>query len=321
MQNLYKVLFSLAFLCISNPGIAQTYPTKPVRVIVPTRAGGTQDLVARIVMPEVSNLLGQQFIIDNRGGAGGHIGAELVMRASPDGHTLMFSSGGVLTILPLVRQVSFDPFRDFSPVNLVSSGPFVLVTHPSTPFGSIKELIALSKANPRKFNYASAGNGSPNHLATELFKSMAGVLLTHVPYQSASAGVIDLLGQHIDLNFSSITPILQHLKTGRLRALGVSSLSRSTLLPDIPTISEAGVSGYEFVSWFGLLAPTNTPAAVISLLNGTLQKVLRDPRTQSQFTSLGQNIAGKGPNDFSVYIRNEFKKNSELIKSIGLKEG
>jgi len=260
------------------------YPDKPIRVIVPVPAGGTPDMVVRTVAPGVSGLLGQQLVIDNRGGAGGLIGVELAARANPDGYTLLFSSPGALTILPnLKKHVPYDTLKDFVPISLVSSGPFLLITHPAVPVRTVKELIALAKAEPGKLNYGSAGNGVANHLAMELFKSMAGVSITHVPYKGAPQAVTDLIGGNVDVMFNSIAPVLPQIKAGRLRLLGIASAKRSPQLPDVPTISEAGVPGFEAVNWFGLFAPAKTPKAIVARLNDAVVKVVRAPETRAQF--------------------------------------
>ena len=255
---------------------AQAYPDKPIRVIVAVPAGGTPDVVARMLAPGLTSLLGQQLVIYNRGGAGSLIGTELAARAIPDGYTLFFSSPGSLTILPhLHKQLAFDPLRDFAPVSLVCIGPFLLITHPAVPVKTVKDLIALAKAEPGKLNYASAGNGTPNHLATELFKSMAGVNITHVPYKGAPQAVTDLIGGSVDLMFNSIPPALPHIRSGRLKLLAVASARRSPQLPDVPTVNEAGVPGFEAITWFGLLAPAKTPQQIVARLNELTVKVVR----------------------------------------------
>jgi tripartite-type tricarboxylate transporter receptor subunit TctC len=300
--------------------LAQAYPDKPIRVIVPVPAGGTPDIVARMVSPGLSALLGQQLVIDNRGGAGGLIGAETAAKAIPDGYTLFFSSPGSLTILPHVQKhVNYDTLRDFAPVGQVASGPFLLITHPSVPVKSVKELLALAKAEPGKLNYASAGNGAANHLAMELFKSMAGVNLTHVPYKGAPQAVTDLIGGSVNLMFNSIPPALQHIKAGRLRMLGVSSAKRSPQLPDAPTVSEAGVPGYESITWFGLLAPAKTPPAIIARLHAELVKVVRAPEMRAQLEIQGYDAVGGSPAEFAAFIRAESEKYAKVVKLSGAK--
>lgn len=328
MNNLYRVIAGLAVglapaLAAAqavSPGSARAYPDKPIRVIVPVPAGGTPDVVARMVTPGLASLLGQQLVVDNRGGAGGLIGAELAARAAPDGYTLFFSSPGSLTILPhLQKSVSYDTLRDFAPIGLVSIGPFLLITHPSVPAKTVKELIALAKAEPGRLNYASAGSGAANHLAMELFKSMAGVDITHVPYKGAPQAVTDLIGGYVNLMFNSIPPALPHIKAGRLRLLAVASTRRSPQLPDVPTISEAGVPGYEAVTWFGLLAPAKTPKPIIARLNGALVKVVHAPETKSQLETQGYDPVGGSPEEFAAHIRREFDKYGKVVKLSGAK--
>lgn len=300
---------------------AAAYPEKPVRVIVPVPAGGTPDVVARMVLPGLSAALGQQLVVDNRGGAGGLIGAELAAKAVPDGYTLFFSSPGALVILPhLQKQAAYDTLRDFAPVSLVSIGPFLLIAHPSLPAKSVKELLALAKAEPGKFNYASAGNGAANHLAMELFKSLSGASLTHVPYKGAPRAVTDLIGgSGVSLMFNSVPPVIQHIKAGRLKMLGVSSAKRSPQLPEVPTINESGVPGYESITWFGLLAPMKTPAAIVSRLNELLVKVVHTPEMKAQFEMQGYDPVGGSAAEFSTFIRGESEKYGRVVKSSGAK--
>ncbi|HEY9447203.1 MAG TPA: tripartite tricarboxylate transporter substrate binding protein [Burkholderiales bacterium] len=299
---------------------ADGYPDKPIRLIVPVPAGGTPDVVARMVTPGLSSALGQQFVVDNRGGAGGLIGAELAARATPDGYTLLLSSPGPLTILPhLQKKIAYDPLRDFVPIGLISVGPFLLITHPSVPAKSVKELIALAKAEPGKLNYASAGNGAANHLAMELFKTMAGVDITHVPYKGAPQAVTDVLAGHMNMMFNSIAPVIQHIRAGRVRVLGIGSAKRSPQLPDVPTIGEAGVPGYEAVSWFGLLAPANTPKPIVTQLNRVLAQVVHKPETRVQFEAQGADPVGSSPEEFAALIRRESARYAKVVKSSGAK--
>ena len=320
MKVFCKVLAVAAAALAPALGAAQSYPDRPIRVIVPVPAGGTPDVVARMVQPGLSNLLGQQLVIDNRGGAGGLIGAELAAKAVPDGYTLFFSSPGSLTILPhLQKQVAYDTLRDFAPISLVAIGPFLLITHPSLPVKTVKELLALAKSEPGKLNYASAGNGAANHLAMELFKSMAGINITHLPYKGAPQAVTDLIGGSVNLMFNSIPPVLQHIKSGRLKLLGVSSSKRSPQLPDVPTVSEAGVPGYESITWFGLLAPAKTPKSIVARLNEIVAKVVRAPEMKSQLEIQGYDPVGSSAAEFSAFIRAESEKYAKVVKVSGAK--
>ena len=320
-MKIHIVVLAATVITTAPAAYAQAWPTKPIRVIAPVPAGGTPDVVARMVTPGLSAILGQQLVVDNRGGAGGLIGAELAARAPPDGYTLFFSSPGSLTILPhLQKKATYDTLRDFVPVSLVCIGPFLLITHPSVQAKTVKELIALAKAEPGKLNYASAGNGAANHLAMELMKSTAGANITHVPYKGAPQAVTDVIGGNgVHLMLNSIPPVIQHIKAGRLRLLGVSSARRSPQLPEVPTISEAGVTGYESITWFGMLAPSGTPKDIVARLHGALVKVVREPETKSQFEKLGYDAVGGTPAEFSTYIRAEYEKYGKIVKLIGAK--
>ncbi len=321
MQHVIVRIFAgLAAALLPFTAAAQAYPDKPIRVIVPVPAGGTPDVVARMVAPGLSSLLGQQLVIDNRGGAGSLIGTELAARAVADGYTLFFSSPGPLTILPhLHKKIAYDPIKDFAPISLVCIGPFLLITHPAVPVRTVKDLIALANAEPGKLNYASAGNGTPNHLAMELFKSMAGVNLTHVPYKGAPQAVTDLIGGSVELMFNSIPPALPHIRSGRLKLLAVASVRRSAQLPDVPTISEAGVPGFEAITWFGLLAPAKTPKQIVARLNELVVKVVRAPELKSQFETLGYDAVGGSPDEFAAFIRAESEKYARVVKLSGAK--
>jgi len=265
-------------------------------------------------------LLGQPLVSDNRGGAGGLIGAEIVAKSAPDGYTLFISSPGALTILPSLRKsVPYDTLRDFAPISLISVGPFVLITHPSVPVKSVKELIALAKSQPGKLNYASAGNGVANHLAMEMFKQMAGVDITHVPYKGAPQAVTDVLAGHMNMMFNSIAPIIANIKAGRVRVLGIASSKRSPQLPDVPTISEAGVPGFEAVNWFGMFAPAKTPKPIITRVNEAVVKVLRSPDVQAQFVALGADPVGDSPEEFAAFVRRDMERYAKVVKLSGAK--
>ncbi len=311
---------ALAAALLAPLAAAQSYPHKPIRVIVSVPAGGTPDVTARLVTPGLSSLLGQQLVVDNRGGAGGLIGAELAANAAPDGYTLFISSPGALTILPHLRKsVPYDTLRDFAPIGLISIGPFLLITHPSVPARTVKELIALAKAQPGKLNYASAGNGVANHLAMELFKSMAGIDITHVPYKGAPQAVTDVLAGHMNMMFNSIAPIVAHIKSERVRVLGIAGAKRSPQLPDVPTISEAGVPGFEAVNWFGMFAPAKTPKQIVTRLNEALVKVVNAPEIRSQFEALGADPVGSSPEAFAAFVRRDLEKYAKVVKLSGAK--
>lgn len=309
----------MTLILLAPPAAAQAWPDKPIRVILSVPAGATPDVTARLVFPGLSQQLGQQLVADNRPG-GGVIGAEIASQAPPDGYTLFISSPGALTILPHLRKsVPYDTLRDFAPISLISIGPFVLMAHPSVPAKTIKELIALAKAQPGKLNYASAGNGVANHLAGELFKQMTGTDIVHVPYKGAPQAVTDVLGGHMQLMFNSIAPIVAHIKAGRVRVLGIASLQRSPQLPDVPTISESGVPGFEAVNWFGMFAPAKTPRIIINRVNAALVKTIKAPDTQAQFIRLGADPVGSTPGEFADFVRRDMEKYARIVKISGAK--
>ena len=296
------------------------YPSKPMRVIVSVPAGGTPDVLARAVTPGMSTLLGQQLVMDNRGGAGGRIAAETVLVAAPDGYTLFMASSPCLTIVPHISKVPYDPLRDFVAVSLIATGDMLLLTYPTAPIASVKDLIARARAQPGKLNYGSAGNGSANHIGMEVFKGMAGISLTHVPYAGAPQSVIDLIAGRLDVMLNSIPPALPHVKAGRLRALGVAGAARSALLPDIPTVDEAaGLRGFQAGNWLGLLAPAGTPRAIVARLNAVAVQTVRNPETRARLIAIGGDPVGNSPQEFAAFLRADYEKNGAAARQAGLK--
>jgi tripartite-type tricarboxylate transporter receptor subunit TctC len=299
---------------------APTYPIKPVRVIVSVPAGGTPDVLARAVTPRMAELLGQQLVMDNRGGAGGRIAAEMVATAVPDGYTLFMTSPPCLTIVPHISKVPYDTLKDFAPVSLIATGDMLLLTHPASPIASVRDLIARAKAEPGKLNYGSAGNGTVNHIGMEVFKSMTGIKLTHVPYAGAPQSVIDLIAGRLDVMLNSIAPALPHVKSGKLRALGVAGAKRFAQLPDIPTVDEAaGLRGYQSGSWLGLLAPTGTPRAIVARLNEVAREVVRNADARARLIAIGGDPVGSSPQEFAAFLRADFEKNGAAARQAGLK--
>ena len=297
---------------------AQAYPDKPIRVIVPVPAGGTPDVVARMVSPGLASLLGQQLVIDNRGGAGGLIGGEMAAKAVPDGYTLFFSSPGSLTILPhLQKHVNYDTLRDFAPISLVSVGPFLLITHPSVPAKTVKELLALAKAEPGKLNYASAGNGAANHLAMELFKSMAGVNLVHIPYRGPAEALNALVMNEAQVEIQSMLSATPFVQGGRLRLLATTGSKRLAEYPDVPTVAEAAVPGYAVYTWFGVVAPAGVPPPVLARLHAALVQALTSPEMRRQFTNQGAEVVANTPAEFSAFLREEVAKWNKVIRDSG----
>jgi len=315
MKTRIELLCTLALLA-APMAAAQTYPVKPMRLIVPFAAGGGTDLTARIVAQRLTEGLGQPVIVENRAGAGGLIGAEHVARAAPDGYTLLMGTPGPLTISPnLQKKMPFDPLRDFSPVSQVSASPFVLVVHPSLPVRSVKDLLALAKARPGQLNYGSPGTATVGHLAGEQFMSLAKVNLQHIPYKGSAPAMVDLISGNLHLQFENLPAIWPHMKSGKVRAIGAGSRTRSSLVPDLPTIAESGVPGYECSTAFGVLAPAKTPPAVISRLAEEIAKVLRNPEVRARLLEQGLEAVGGTPQEYSNHIRDELTRIGHIVKT------
>ena len=308
----------LAMAPASSPDAGEVYPNKPVRLVVPFGAGGTGDILARVIGQHLSTGLGQQVVIDNRPGAGGNIGADVVAKAAPDGYTLLLAANSTHGAnVSLYKKMPFDPVKDFAPVTLLASVSNLLLVHPSVPANSIKELIALAKSKPGQLNFASSGNGTSTHLAGELFKSMAGVDIVHIPYKSGAPAVTDLLSGHVTMLFNSTLAVLPHVKAGKLKALGISSVYRSPVLPEMPTIAESGLPGFEVTAWFGILAPAGTPKEIIHRLHAEIVKVLRLPEVKARLSDQGAEPVGNTPERFAAYIQAEIAKWAEVVKVSG----
>jgi tripartite-type tricarboxylate transporter receptor subunit TctC len=305
------VLALLALPCAVN---AQSYPAKPIRVIVPFAAGGVADVVGRIVMAKLTEALHQQVVIDNRGGAGGTIGSDLGAKAPPDGYTLTLPAASHTTTPGLYKKLPFDPVKDFAGITQLVTVPYILVVHPSLPVTSVKQFIALAKSKPGELSYGSAGNGSSNHLAGELFKSMSGTNITHVPYKGSAPAMADLLGGHISFMFDAINTSLPHMKTGRIRALAIGTLKPSPVAPQLPTIASQGLPGYEANTWIGLLAPAGTSREIVNRLNAELVKILKIPEIQERLSSQGAEPVGSSPEQFDAFLRSEVAKWSKVIR-------
>jgi tripartite-type tricarboxylate transporter receptor subunit TctC len=308
---------ALLAACIAWPGAstAQSYPLRPIRVIAPFPAGSGVDVVARLIATPLAQSVGQPVVVDNRPGAAGKIACELAARAAPDGYTLLLGNASTLAMLPnLDKRVEYDPVKSFAPIALISSSANVLVVHPSVAATSVSALIALAKAKPGSLNYGSAGSGNSTHLAAELFKLNAGVDLVHVPYKGTPPMITDLLSGRIQLSFTSLLSALPHVQQGRLRALGVTSLKRAASLPDVPTISEAGLKGYEMVVWQGILAPARTPQPIVAQLNREVAKILQARETRERLAAQGLEPAGGTPQEFGAYIAAEVAKWAKVIR-------
>jgi tripartite-type tricarboxylate transporter receptor subunit TctC len=304
----------------SSAALAQAYPSKPIRMVVPFPAGGTTDILARAAGQKMSEAWGQPVVVDNRPGAGGNIGSDAVAKSPNDGYTLLMGTVGTHAInASLYAKMPYDHVKDFAPVVLVAGVPNVLVVHPSVPANSVQQLIAYGKANPGKLNFASSGSGTSIHLSGELFKTMTGVQMTHVPYKGSAPAVSDLLGGQVQLMFDNLPSALPHIKAGKLKALGVTSRTRAASLPDVPTIHEAGVPGFDATSWFGLLAPAGTPRDVVTKVNAEVAKWLASPDGKEKLAAAGANAAGGTPEDFAKHIAAETTKWAKVVKDSGAK--
>ncbi|OGA41741.1 MAG: hypothetical protein A3G24_17620 [Betaproteobacteria bacterium RIFCSPLOWO2_12_FULL_62_13] len=298
---------------------AQSYPTKPIRLVNPFPPGGGSDAVAHLVGQRLFERWGQSVVVDNRGGAGGAIGTELAARAAPDGYTLVMATASTVVINPLLNKVPFDPLKDFDAVIHTATVPLILVVHPSVPVKSAKELIALAKSQPGKLNFASSGEGTISHLGGELFKVMTGVNMVHVPYRGGGPARNALLGGHVQLNFGNLLSAASHVKSGQLRALGVTTRKRAAGLPEVPTLAEAGVPGYEVVQWNGILAPDGTPKAIIAKLNAEINKIIALPEIQKYLVNSGAEPEGGTPEEFRAFIQADIAKWASVIRDANLK--
>ena len=310
-----RIAAGLATSLLATAALAQSYPAKPIRLIVPFAAGGGNDNVARLVGKHLSDNLGQQLVIDNRPGAGGVLGAELAAKAVPDGYTLFLGGVGSHAVNPNLNvSLPYDPIRDFAPVALLAQAPLVLVVHPSVPADSITAFVALARSRPGQLNYASNGNGSSSHLAAVMFDSMTGVDMVHVPYKGLSPALTDLLSGRVQLMFSSVVAILPHIKAGKLRGLAVTGSRRLASMPNLPTIAESGLPGYEASSWYGVLAPAGTPREIVARLNAELVKALEQPEVRTSLLAEGAEPIGGSPEQFAAHIRSEMERLGKMIR-------
>lgn len=318
-----RALFGLAAATgglLALPAMAQTFPDKPIRMIVPFPPGGAVDALARQCAQKLSDILGQQVIIDNRGGSGGMLAADAVARSAPDGYTLFFANSASLAISPNMNsKVPYDPVKSFEPIILVGSAPYILVVNPAVPVKTVGELIALAKAKPGQLNYASAGNGSGIHLTGELFKSMAGVDIVHVPYAGSGPALTDLLSNRVQLTYNPLEVVKPHIESGKLRALAITGATRLANLPDLPTIAESGLPGFEGGGWYAVLAPAGTPQPIVARLNAAVTQMLTDREFRPKLIASGVEPAGGTPQDLATYLASELKKWGEVIRKAGAK--
>ena len=324
---MHRVIAVLAACCaFAGAAFAQpagkpggVYPSKPVRLIVPFAPGGSNDIMARLVAQKFSEALGQQVVVDNRAGGSGIIGTDLAAKAQPDGYTLLMMSLTLAVNPSLYKKLPYNTEKDLAPVTLVASAPLMLVVHPSIPAKSVKEFVAFAQANPGKLNFGSGGPGTTPHLAGEMLKMMTKVQMTHVPYKGGGPALADLIGGQIQLMLENIPSTLPHVKAGRLRALALSGLKRSPLVPDLPTLDEAGLKGYEIVGWNGLFVPAGTPQNIIAYVHGLTVKALAQPDVKERLATLGAEGVGNTPEQFRAFLKAEIAKWARVVKEAGLK--
>jgi tripartite-type tricarboxylate transporter receptor subunit TctC len=322
MLRTFNFALMTVTVCVLAGGaaLAQTYPAKPIRLVVPQPPGGGNDTIARMIGTKLSVALKQQVAVDNRAGAGGLIGADIAAHSPADGYTLLLGNVAALAIIPNVqKKMPYDALKDFAPISLIASAPLIVVVHPSVPVHTIKQLIALAKAKPGQLNYASNGVGSSTHLATEMFKLMTKTNLVHIPYKGLGPAVTDLLAGQVQLMFSSAVAMMPHVQSGRLRAIGMTGTKRSAAIPDIPTVAESGVPDYESGSWYGILAPTGTPRDIIALLSREIAAAVRSPDITDRLVAEAVIPVGSTPAEFAAHIQKEYTRIGNVIRSSGAK--
>ena len=322
MQLRFAVAILLALAApaaMAQSTSASSYPDHPVRMIVPWPPGGGTDIFARAISQKLQQSLGQPFVVENRAGASGNIGASMVARADPDGYTIVLATITLATNPSLYKSLDFDATKDLAPITLIAGVPHMLVVNPSLPVESVKQLIALAKEKPGKLSYSSAGIGSPFQIAAELFKQSAGVDILHVPYRGGAPAIADVVGDHVDMTFANLVAVLPLAKSGQVRALAVTSDKRSSAAPDVPTVAEAGLPGYAFASWFGVLAPAQTPPAIIKKLNSEILKALHSPDIAASLSEQGADLIASTPEEFESFLKSETAKWGRVIRAAGIK--
>jgi tripartite-type tricarboxylate transporter receptor subunit TctC len=303
-----------------QPATAGLYPSRPVRIIVPSSPGGGTDILARLLARKLAESLGQPFVVENRAGAGQALGIDVVSHAPPDGYTLLMAASAIVLNQVLSKKTSYDTVRDFTPVSLVSTVSNVLVVNPALPVKTERELIAYAQAHPGVLNYSSAGAGTSPHLSMELFRSMAGITMTHVPYKGSGPATVDVVSGQVQLSMPNILTVMPHIKGGTLRALGVTGPRRAGALPDVPTIAQAGLPGYESVQWYGVLAPAGTPAAVVNRLQAEIVRAVKAPEVQAAMANEGADPVGSSADEFAAFIRSEIAKWTQVVKTAGIQQ-
>ena len=311
--------FLLVLLVAATQAFAQSYPSKPIRIVVPYPPGGFNDTLGRTLAAKFQEAWGEPVIVENKPGANTVIGSDSVAKSQPDGYTLLIVAFPFAVTPSLLKAMPYDTLKDFQPVILAATSPNLLVVHPQVPIHTVKELIAAAKAKPQSLSYASTGNGSSNHISMELFKSLAGVDIVHIPYKGSAPAVTDLLGGQVQVMFDNVPNVLPHVKAGKLRALAVSGATRTPLAPDVPTVAEAGVPGYELTVWFGLVAPAATPREVVQKLNAESLRILAMPDVRERFLAQGVEPQGSTPEQFAEHIRSQMAKWSKVVRDAGVK--
>lgn len=315
-----KLCFWVGVLAlVANNALAQQWPQRPVKIVVPFAAGGNTDGIARISAERLSQALGQQFVVENRVGAQGQIAADYVAKSSPDGYTFLMAASAQIVIVPAMTKTPYDPIKDFAPISIVGTNPFVLGVHQSVPAKNVREFVEFIRANPGKYNYASGGSGSLSHLSAALFLKQAGLEMTHVPYKGGAPAVADLVGGQVQMYFGNFSEFVQHAASGRVRLLGVSSDKRNVQAPDLPTIAEQGYPGFRTITWNGLLAPAGTEPAIIERTAQEIAKAARDPAVIKRLQGLGVDALGNTPQEFAEVIRQETPFWAEVVKISGAK--
>lgn len=313
------LLFTVALLRTMPDACAQNYPDRPLRLVVPFATGGTSDILARFIAPPLWAAIGQPVVVDNRPGAGSNVGNEIVAKAAPDGYTLLMATPALASNQALYGKLNYDPVAGFAPVTLVAEIPIALVVHPSMPTKSVRELIALAKAQPGKLNFGSSGNGGIGHLVGEMFKSATGVNMVHVPYKGNGPALVDLMSGVLNLTFTDIAGGMPYIKAGKMRPLAITSRRRSAMLPEIPTMIEAGVPGFEATTWFAVFATGGTPQPIVNRLNAEIVKAIHAPDMRHRLTGLGCEVVGNKPEELAAFLKAEIAKWSKVVKESGAK--
>ncbi len=319
MKNILKLSLSIFALIFAATASAQSFPTKPLKIIVPFPAGGTVDFFARVISTKLSEALGQSVLVENRAGAGGNIAAEAVAKAAPDGYTLLMGSEIIAINTSLYSKIGYDPVKDLAPITLVGTVPNILIVHPGLPVNSVNDLIALAKKTPGKISFASTGQGTSTHLSSELFKLMANIDMLHIPYKGGPPAIADLISGQVNMMFINMPTGITHVRSGKAKIIAVSSIKRVSQLPDVPTVDQAGVKGFETSAWSGLYAPAGTPADIINRLNAEVVKILKQPSVREQLMAQGAEPVGDTPEEFSRFTLAEISKWAKIIKISGAK--